>query len=424
MGDVAEKRVGDRTYRVHGLQAKAEAIRGGVRRVSETAGSHLDVARAALVDWHGAHSTTFVDRVNTVMSAIVTFRLALETSASRCANFPADAVSQPSIVTQYEYSGSRLHHTDAQPSTSSAVPGNLRGYATAAAEQAGTFAGAAAPVTTDGLTAEVSQLRAASPPTSAPSSARPACRRSRSTRCGCGASSPRARWPRCSTSPTSPTRPPALRSDVDDAGAWVTAVAYAFELGDQGLLDLLLEYPEIGRFIADGVADGQGMSGEAALALILANIDRVDNAAEGGGSTATSASPTCRRPPTTSPCRRTSGRRPVPIENRLLLSMVSIVDQPVPYEIEPDDVALNAGRISMFLEFNHSLNHMALNFDEFDAAGQDPGDADDYVSEDDLRHVAGDASLPQSCATPRPSCWPTRCSPSACLPTSRPTSAA
>ena len=126
MGDVAEKRVGDRTYRVYGLQAKAEAIRGGARRVSETAGSHLDVARAALVDWHGAHSTTFVERVNTVMSAIVTFRLALETSAARCANFPADAVNQPSIVTQYEYSGSRLHHTDDQPSTSSAVPANLR----------------------------------------------------------------------------------------------------------------------------------------------------------------------------------------------------------------------------------------------------------------------------------------------------------
>ena len=396
MGDVAEKRVGDRTYRVHGLQAKAEAIRGGARRVSETAGSHLDVARAALVDWHGAHSTTFVERVDTVMSAIVTFRLALETSASRCANFPADAVSQPSIVTQYEYSGSRLHHTDDQPSTSSAVPANLRGYATAAGEQAGTFAGAAAPVTTDGLTAEVSQLRGLT-----------ADERTEQREAGTPPFEIEDMrvWGEFSTCPVTEVfdlpdlsdEAARLRSDVDDAGAWVTAVAYAFELGDQGLLDLLLEYPEIGRFIADGVADGQGMSGEAALALILANIDRVDNAAEGGtldGNVSLSDLQATADDLTMPPYLRAAAR--YLIENRLLLSMVSIVDQPVPYEIEPDDVALNAGRISMFLEFNHSLNRMALDFDEFDAAGQDPGDADGYVSEDDLRHVADDASLPQS----------------------------
>jgi hypothetical protein len=48
------------------------------------------------------------------------------------------------------------------------------------------------------------------------------------------------------------------------------------------------------------------------------------------------------------------------LDNRLLLSMVSIVDQPSAYEVEPDDATLTADRLELFLEFNHSLGAVDL----------------------------------------------------------------
>jgi hypothetical protein len=76
-----------------------------------------------------------------------------------------------------------------------------------------------------------------------------------------------------------------------------------------------------------------------------------------------------------------------------LLSMASNIDSTLPYEIEPDDARLTAGGLGLFLQLNHSLTTVALDFDRFDTAAHG-GDPDGYVSVNDLRAAADDRSLP------------------------------
>jgi hypothetical protein len=68
VADVAEKRVGSRTYFVHGLESRAEAIRGATRRIVEATSTRVTAAQAAIREWRGPHAATFVERVNHVLA--------------------------------------------------------------------------------------------------------------------------------------------------------------------------------------------------------------------------------------------------------------------------------------------------------------------------------------------------------------------
>ena len=390
---MAIKRVGDREYRVHGLQALAESIRGAGRALGESIGGRVDTATAALAEWHGAHSIAFVERADGLLSSLVSLRLAVDHAADRCSSFPGEPVSDPSFVTRYAYQGARLHHTDDQPYTSSAVPAVLRAYASASADLAGPPGRAAAAVTTDSLTAEVAVLR-------------PLTADERAEHRAQGVPPFEIQeirvWGDHQPVPVTevfglPDLTGQAGTALGDAEAladWVTAVAYAFEQSDEALLDLLLEHPEIAGYFADGLTPDGRMTGEAALAIVLANLGRFDTAGRGGDPDGVVG---------LSDLQAITGNESMPahlrdaaqylLDNRLLLSMVSIVDQPTAYEVEPDDATLTPGRLALFLEFNHSLNAVALHFPRLDTAAHG-GEADGYVSVNDLRAAADDTSLP------------------------------
>ena len=63
------------------------------------------------------------------------------------------------------------------------------------------------------------------------------------------------------------------------------------------------------------------------------------------------------------------------------------------FEVEPEEGRLTADGIGQFLQFNHSVNEVALNFDLLDIAAHG-GEPDGYVSPNDLRAAAEDLSLP------------------------------
>jgi hypothetical protein len=186
-----------------------------------------------------------------------------------------------------------------------------------------------------------------------------------------------------------------VKSDAEDLAEWVTAVAFAFQRDDTGLLTLLLDHPEIAGYFADSLSPDGRMTGEAALALLLANLSQFDTAGRGGNPDGVIG---------LTDLQAVAGNADLPahlrdaarflLDNRLLLSMVSNVDRPTAYEIEPDDANLTADRLRLFLEFNHTLNTVALSFPALDTAA-DGGDPDDHVSVDDLRAAAADESLPR-----------------------------
>jgi hypothetical protein len=390
---MASKRIGSRDYRVYGLQGRAEEIRGVGRRVSEATTTRLDAARAALDGWHGAHAAAFVERANAVLSAMVTFQLTVEEAASACSSFPGDAVRNPSFVDGYAYQGARLYHSEDQPGTSSAEPARLRAYATASAEQAGVFGVAAGAVTIDGLSADVATLR-------------PLTADERQEHRDNGVPNFDIQEIRVWTDhvpvavsevfglPDLDGEAATLVSDSDGLADWVTAVAFAFEKHDDGLLQLLLDHPEIAGYFADGISPDGRMTGEAALALVLANLGMFDVAAGGGdpdGVVGLSDLEAIAGNPNIPAHLRDAAR--YLLDNRLLLSMASNIDSTLPYEIEPDDARLTAGGLGLFLQLNHSLTTVALDFDRFDTAAHG-GDPDGYVSVNDLRAAADDRSLP------------------------------
>jgi hypothetical protein len=393
MADVAVKQVGDREYRVFGLQALGEEIRGAGRQLSESTGTRHDAAVAALVDWRGRHAAAFVERVNLVLSGMVSLQLEVERAAARCRAFPGEPAGSSSTVDQYAYMGARVYGSN-DPGTSSATPSALRDYAAAATDQAGHLSGAAAKVTTDGLTADVMERRSLTS-------------QERQDRLDQGMSDYEVdqitvwgeRQPAAVTEvfglPDLSGQATGLKSDSDDLSEWVTAVAFAFEKADDGLLQLLLDHPEIAGYFADGLLPDGRMTGEASLALILANLGLFDTAGGRGdpdGVVGLSDLEAIANDPSVPAHLRDAAQ--YLLSNRLLLSMASLINDDQPFEIEPDDARLTADGISTFLQFNHSLNAVALNFDSLDTAAHG-GDPDGYVSVNDLRAAADDSSLPQ-----------------------------
>lgn len=394
MGDVAVKRIGNQEYRVYGLQELAEEIQGAARQLSDATGTRHDAAQAALADWRGRHADTFVERVNTVLAGMVSLQLAVQAAARRCRAFPGEAAGNPSIVDQYSYQGARVHFADAGSATSSAEPAALRGYAEAAADQAGRFGSAAGRVTTEGLTAEVTELRALDADERAEQREAGTPQYEIDTMQVWGDRQP-VPVEEVFGLPDLTGEASRLQADSDDLTDWVAAVAFAFENADSDLLELLLDHPEIAGYFADGILADGTMTGEAALALVLANLGLFDTAGGRGGAdqvVGLSDLEAIANDPSAPAHLRDAAR--YLLDNRLLLSLASIVDGTEPYEIRPDDARLTPEGIRLFLEFNQSLNAVALDFDRLDVAAHG-GDPDGYVSVNDLRAAADDPSLPR-----------------------------
>ncbi len=389
---MAVHRIGSREYRVYGLQTLAEEIRGASRQVSEAVGGRLDAARAALEGWHGAHASAFVTRANSVQSAMVSFQLAVRDAAATCASWPGAATGS-SYGDNYVHQGSQLYWTDDQPTTSSATPSALRGYPGAAGDQAGLFGRAAAAVTIADLTADVSVQRGLNADERQEQREAGTPNYEIETMTVWGDPVP------CPVSevfglPDLAGQAATVQGDSQDLADWVTAVAYAFEKGDAGLKQLLLDHPEVAGYFAGGLDPDGRMTGEAALALIMANLELFDQAGGRGDRDGVVGLPDLEAmaDDMTVPAHLRDAARYL-LDNRLLLSMASMIDEPYAYEVEPEEGRLTADGIARFLEFNHSVNEVALNFDLLDVAAHG-GDPDGYVSPNDLRAAADDMTLP------------------------------
>jgi hypothetical protein len=393
VGDVAEKYVGGRHYRVYGLEARAEAIRGANRRLAEAIGARVDAATAALAEWRGPHADTFAERVNGVLSKMVSLQLAGNSAASRCSSFP-DEPFVNRVEVDWAYMGARVSATSAPAGTVSADPAALHAYASGVVDQAGVFSALAAEVTTAGVTADVAVQRPLTAAERRDWADRGIPRFEIETATVWGAYNP--------VDVTEVFGLADLNGDAaelatlsEELSVWVTAVALAFEHSDRGLLDLLLEHPELAGFLDRAALTEGRMTGEAALMIVLANIGLLDTAGGHGGRDGVVGLPDLEaiaNDPTAAEHLRAAAE--YLLANRLLLSQASIVDSPVAYEVRPDDARLTADGISLFLEYNAAVRSVGLGFDRLDTAAHPEQDPDGYVSPNDLRAAAENPDLP------------------------------
>ncbi|MGH9116594.1 MAG: hypothetical protein ACRD0A_01560, partial [Acidimicrobiales bacterium] len=393
MADVAEKRVGSRTYRVYGLQGRAEIIRGATRRLSESTSTALEAVRTAVAEWRGPHAVAFVDRVNRVLSDMVSLQLAGELAASRCSSFPGEPYVS-SMVTDYAYRGARVHDTPSADGTVSAVPADLHGYAGAMADQGGRFTGVAAEVTTDGLSADVSVLRPLTATERSEWEEEGVPRFEIDTASVWGDPQP-VGVTEVFGLPDLSGQAAALSSATGELSVWVSAVAYAFEHADDGLLRLLLEHPELAGYLDQAALSDGRMTGEAALMIVLANLDLFDTAAGRGGDDDTVGVPDLEAVANdpNAPAHLRAAAQYL-LDNRLLLSLASIADDSRSYEVEPEEGSLTPEGIALFLDYNEALRAVALDFDRLDIAADEDRVPDGNVSVDDLREVAGNPAYP------------------------------
>jgi hypothetical protein len=139
-----------RTYRVRGLQAKAQSIATGSSELDSMLGDRVAAARTALAEWRGRHSVTFAEEANVVLGKIAALRVALLQASNTLANFPGSGSSWGSARYQDEvYMGARVD-VPVEPGTASANTANLRSYFTTAAGQDERFASLAALVNLEG----------------------------------------------------------------------------------------------------------------------------------------------------------------------------------------------------------------------------------------------------------------------------------
>ena len=392
MGDVAEKRLGNRIYRVYGLQTRAEAIRSAAGRVSDAISAILDGARTALTEFRGPHAEVFAERVNEVAASLVALQLAGTDAAAMCSWFPAQPASS-SIAADYAYRGARVYAPQSGGALSADADA-LHSFARLAGDQSGAFTGLAAAVTTSGLWADVSVLRGLN-------------------------SAERERWEaqgvpgfEIATAQVWDDPYPVAVSEVfdlpdlsgqaglaaagaDELAGWVAAVAFALEQADQVLLALLMEHPELAVYLDESELTGGTMTGETALLVVLAHLDMIEvrgNDPDADGIVGRSD------------LEDVAGDEDLPeyvraaaqylLDNPVFTSMASIVDVPTAYQFRPDEVHLTGDGIELFLQYNAALRAAGLGFDRLDAAGDDETDGE--VSWDNLEAAAGDDGLPES----------------------------
>jgi hypothetical protein len=87
------------------------------------------------------------------------------------------------------------------------------------------------------------------------------------------------------------------------------------------------------------------------------------------------------------------------LENRLLVSQVSLVSEATAYEMDPEAASFTAEDIDLFLEFNAALRTVAMDFDRLDSANG-AGIQDNHVTGSDLRAIADDLSAPDDLREP------------------------
>jgi hypothetical protein len=323
---------------------------------------------------------------------MVSLQLAGEHAAARCSSFPDEPYGS-SIAADYAYRGAHVYDTRTTDDAVSAVPADLYAYARSTDDDAGSFGAVAAEVTTEDLTAEVSVLRSLTAAERDDWEANGVPRFEIDTATVWGDRQP-APVTEVFGLPDLSGQAAELTSSSQALSTWVTAVGYAFEHADAGLLRLLLAHPEVAGYLdASALTDGR-MSGDAALMIVLANLDLFDQAAGRGGDDDVVGLPDLEAiasdPNVAAHVREAAQYL---LDNRLLLSMASIADEPTSFEVQPSAARLTPAGISRFLEYNEALRGVGLHFDRLDTA-HEGGDPDGYVSVDDLEAAAEDRTLP------------------------------
>lgn len=342
-------------------------------------------AEAALAEWRGQHGSVFAEQANAVLGRMASLKLALHAAARTCAAFPETAGGDVGTARYADsvHSGARVQ-PPGDTVTSSARPPQLDAYVSTANGQDGRFAGLAATVTLDGVTAEVSFQR---PLTTA--------ERQRHLDAGVPPQIVAAETA-TQTEPVDPaelitlpdvaTLVPPLRAVSADLNEFTTAVAQAFLAADQGLLDLLADHPGLAGYLVAGGPPGS-MSGEAALAIVAAYLADFDTAAEGGDPDGD-----------VSRADLEAAAADESLPQHLRDAAQHLVDSPHLFALtaavgDTGDVVDVEG-IATFLALNTQLRVVEDHFGALDIAheGVDP---DGHVSDEDLEAAAADASLPQ-----------------------------
>jgi hypothetical protein len=380
-----------RTYRVAGLQAKAEAIGRAAQEMDTLIEDRVRAAGRALEEWQGAHAATFVEDGNGVLSQMASLRVKLWHASRMLSAFPEAPTASIGTMRYVDaiYMGARLDPPSAN-GAASAVPGDLRAYMTVSSGQDCRFASLADAVNLDGVTAEVSYERALTPG-------------ERQRQIDAGATPAEA--DEMTTTHTEPVadlealiplpspRPmvPALVAASRALGEFASAVAIAFENADRPLLDLLADYPGLAGFIVAGMGDGR-VSGESSLAILLAYFAEFDTAAHGGDADGIVS---------LEDLEAVTGRTGLPEHVRAAARY--LLDNPTLFGLaetmhdswDPNGADIlggGDGRISeedirAFLELNAHLRTLEQDFDTFDTAAHG-GDADGIVSRNDLEAIA------------------------------------
>jgi hypothetical protein len=233
---------GGRTYKVRGLEAKAQSISGGSSEMDTLISGRLTAADDALRRWRGPHAVTFTEEANGILGKLAGVKFALWRAGNIVASFPdAPATSWGSARYHDEIYMSARVSVPVEPGTSSAQTAKLRSYVATASgqdERVGTLAGL---VNLDGVTAEVTYDR---PLTGAE-------RQAALDQGEHPADLNVTQVPQ--TDPVDPTTlitlptpadgVPALRSQSDFLNTFTSAVATAFDDSDQGMLAFLAQDP-------------------------------------------------------------------------------------------------------------------------------------------------------------------------------------
>lgn len=160
MADVVEFTQGGRTYRVTGLQAKAESIGTASGELDTMIGDRIDAANKALATWQGKHSTMFAEELNGVLSRMAELRLSLWSASRALWSFPNAPEASPGAVRFIDgIYMSACVEVPASTGTASATPLDLRHYASTGSGQDERFGPLATAVNLDGVTAEVTVSR-------------------------------------------------------------------------------------------------------------------------------------------------------------------------------------------------------------------------------------------------------------------------
>jgi len=390
--DVAVLVEGPRTYRVFGLQARAQAVTSAGFELDQMMADRVASAEAALAHWRGAHAATFADEVNRVLRSMGRLRRQLRRAGRVLSAFPESPGGNwlTDLVAGWlgDDDAPRVDEPVADGAASARIV-DLRAYVATAAGQDDRLGSLAGTVTLDGVWAEVtyeeglpwwSPLAPAVPP---------------------GLPGLAAPEPSVVTEPVGdvgrlvdlPDATALVAPLVEESGSvstFAAGVALAFEHGDQALLDLLAGHPGAAVGVVDVLSDGRVDTAEGALAILQARWDLFDTAAEGGDSDGIVSFRDLRAivedPDDLAP--EVVAAATFLLHNRRFFRLLETADQPG----GGADGRVSADDLATFVALSTHLRTLNRDFDRFAGAAEDgdrAGDGrDGVVTEDDLRAVA------------------------------------